>query len=92
MSENVEINATEMEENETIVTEKKSFGSKLIDGVKKHKTEIAGIAVTAVCSYVAYKYGVKVGIKSVDVKPVIEAVADTDIGDVVEDVIQEAEI
>lgn len=87
MSENVEMNAVEVKE--TVET-KKNFGSKLIDGIKEHKKEIAGIAVTAVCSYVAYKYGVKVGLKKVDVKPVIEAVADTDIGDVVEDVIEDA--
>lgn len=86
MSENVEMNAVEVEE--TVET-KKGFGSKLIDGIKKHKKEIAGVAVTAVCSYVAYKYGVKVGLKKVDVKPVIDA-ADTDIGDVVEDVIEDA--
>ena len=86
MSENVEMNAVEVKET---VEPKKNFSSKLIDGIKEHKKEIAGISMTAVCSYVAYKYGVKVGLKKVDVKPVIEAVADTDIGDVVEDIIED---
>lgn len=91
MSENVEIKVAEVEEEETVET-KENIGSKVVRGVKKHWKVIAGAAVTAGCSYVAYKCGVKVGIKSVDVKPIVDAVADTDIDQVVENVVQEADI
>ena len=92
MSENINVEVNEVAEEETVVTEKKNFGSKLVNGVKKHWKVAASIAVTAGCRYAAYKLGVKVGIKSVDIKPVVDAVADTDITDVVEDAVQFTEV
>lgn len=91
MSENAEIKVAEVEEKETVET-KENVGSKVVRRVKKHWKVIAGVAVAAGCSYVAYKHGVKAGIKSVGSKPIVDAVADGDIDQVVENVVQEADI
>ena len=87
MSENAEIKVAEVEEEETVET-KENVGSKVVRRVKKHWKVIAGIAVAAGCSYVAYKYG----IKSVGSKSIVDAVTDGDIDQVVENVVQETDI
>ena len=87
MSENAEIKVAEVEEEETVET-KENVGSKVVRRVKKKWKVIAGIAVAAGCSYVAYKYG----IKSVGSKSIVDAVTDGDIDQVVENVVQETDI
>ena len=90
MAKDVEFKTVENEDIKIVETKKK-FGSKLVNGVKKYKTIIAGVAVTVVCGYAAYKFGVKVGSKSVDITPVVDAVSDADVSDVIENVVQTTE-
>ena len=91
MSENAEIKVAEVEEEKTVET-KENIGSKVVRRVKKHWKVIAGVAVAAGCSDVAYKYGVKAGIKSGGSKPIVDAVAEGDIDRVVENIVQETDM
>lgn len=90
MAKDVEFKTVENEDIEIVETKKK-FGSKLVNDVKKYKTVIAGVVVTVVCGYAAYKFGVKVGSKSVDITPVVDAVSDANVSDVIENVVQTTE-